>query len=525
MPVLPADGGKELRRGQSLKASGEAVNQRLPNLLPSDRGIMKAFRATPVFVLLVLAATPVSAQMGGPDATTPNAGTITSSVTEILSLATLGMVRTRQDAAQVTRNGTDYRVRLPLSGFSAPADAAVDAVVHPLDGGMLDIASMTFPSAGTIETAATKAGTGRVVFSIGEQTIRGQFDPGLIRPSAFAADFANLRMRSDQGDHSSEQVFERFAVDGTLSAETTSQLNFASRSKATNWDLTARAPNGVETRSLVRKLSGHFAVEGLDRAQGIRLLAAARALLAGTQAPAAGQPSGIPPVQRQDLHALVDAVSGLLTRFEADDTLDDIGFSVGPANSGTIGHMRVNMAGDALKERLNARMDIVMDEFTMTTLSAETAAYVPRHVDMKSVLAGVRTGSLMALLRAAIEPNADPAALQAQVSALLGDAGARAGIESLTFDSGPMRVTGSMRIVPRPNGQLGVEIHMAATGVDTLITEAQGKPALQQALPVMFMAKGMGRPQGDAIVWDIAFGGGRLTVNGVPFGQPSASNR
>jgi hypothetical protein len=29
----------------------------------------------------------------------------------------------------------------------------------------------------------------------------------------------------------------------------------------------------------------------------------------------------------------------------------------------------------------------------------------------------------------------------------------------------------------------------------------------------------MGRVQGENIVWDVALGGGPITINGVPFGQ------
>jgi hypothetical protein len=487
---------------------------------------MQASRATKLFLLLALATSPAQAQTDGPDA-----DAIASSLTEILALATLGTVTAQDQAVQVTRSGADYLVRLPLNGFEAPTDAAVNAVAHPLDGGVWDVTSMTFPSAGTVEMAIPNAGTNRVAFSIGEQTVHVQIDPNFVRPSSFTANLGDVRFSSDQGGQHSEQVFGRYVVDGTLSSEPGGRLDFASHGQATDWHLTAHAPNGFDTDSVVRGLSGRFSVDGLDRTKGTRLLAATRALIAdartpaAAQAAAAGEAPGISPEQRQDLQSLIDAVSGLLSRFEADETLDGISFTVGPANGGTIGRMRINMAGDAADDRLNARIDIGVDDLAMTALSAETAAYVPHHVDIKSVLAGVRTGPLMALLRAATEQNADPAALQAQGMALLGDVGARIGIDSLVFDSGPVRVTASARIAPRPNGQLGGQIHVAATGVDALIAQAAGKPALQQVLPVIFAAKGMGRPEGDALVWDIALGDGPITVNGVPFGQQAAHKR
>jgi hypothetical protein len=501
-----------------------------------ERKSMRAPFPAKLCLLVLLAAAAAQAQA---QSTPPDADAIKSSLAEILSFATLGTVTTQPQAVEVTRSGADYLVRLPLKGFSTPPDAAVNAVARPLDGGMWDIASMTFPSAGTVETVMPHAGASRFTYSISEQTLHGQIDPGFVHPSSFAADLGDVKVHSELGAQRTEQNFEHYAVDGTVTAEPSGGLDLASRAKATNWHLTAHAPNGVDTEAVVRALSGHFSVEGLDRAQGTRLMAAARALLARAQAststpgstpglapdPVPGQPPTISAEQRRDLRAMVDAASGLLTRFESDEALDDVRVTAGPTRSATIGHVRVDMTGDSANDRLNAAMDVALNDFAMEGLPAETAVYVPHQFGMKSVLAGVRTGPLMALLRAATEPNADPVALQAQFMALIGDADTRIGIESLTFDSGPMHVTGSMRAVQRANGQLGADIHVAATGVDALIAQAQGKPALQQVLPVMFMAKGMGRPDGGALVWDISLGDGPMTVNGIPFGQPAARRR
>jgi hypothetical protein len=481
--------------------------------------------------LLSLAAMPAYAQTNPPGADIEAADAITSSLAEIVSLATLGTVTSQQRAAQVTRSGADYLVRLPLRGFLAPPNAAVDAVARPLDGGMWDIESMAFPLSGTVVSTMPNADPGRITYSVGEQAWHGRVDPSFARQSSFAAKLSDVRIRSDLADHRSEQSFERCTLDGSMIADPAGTLSLASRGEATNWRLTAHAAGGPGTDALVRKLAGHFSVEGLDRAKGTRVLAAARALMA--DAPAAtpgqvlapGQAPDITPVQREELRALVDAASGLLTRFQAEETMDDIRLTVGPGKSGSIGRMRLNVAGGVLDERLNARLDLAIDEFAMAALSPDVAAYVPHHVDLKSALSGVRTGPLMALLRDATEPNADPAALQARFMALFGEADAHIGIESLTFDSGPVRVTGSARIVPRADGKPGADIHLSATGIDTLIAQAQGKPALQQALPIMFIAKGMGRPEGGATVWDITFGDGPMKVNGVAFGQPAARKR
>ncbi len=61
--------------------------------------------------------------------------------------------------------------------------------------------------------------------------------------------------------------------------------------------------------------------------------------------------------------------------------------------------------------------------------------------------------------------------------------------------------------------------------MDTLLAQAQSQPNLQQVMPMVFLAKGMGRPEGNNLIWDIRLGDGPLTVNGVPFGQPAGKRR
>ena len=491
-------------------------------------GMMKARKTMPasfwatLCLVLCLAAAPALGQSGQPATNASEADALGSSLTELLALATGGTVATREQAGLVTRNGDNYLVRLPLSGFSKPPDAAVNAVARPLEGGVWDITSVTFPSSGAVQSMTPNS---EVAYSIGEQTIRIQIDPSFVQPSSYSADLGAVSLRSDRFNRHTEQSVDRYVTDGTLSAGTSGDLNFSSRGSATNWRLTARAPDGFETAGEVRTVSGQLSFEGMDRAQGTRLLAAIHALMAGMQPATPSQPPGVSAAQRQGMRAVIDAASGLLSSFQSQQTLDDIRFSVGPAGSGTIGRVRADLTGGAVAERLDARMDLAVDGFVLAGLAPDTAVYVPHHIDMKSALKGVRVGPLMALLRAATEQGADPAALLTQATALLGDTESRVGIESLTFDSGPLRVTGSMRMVPLADGQPGADIHLSATGMDTLISQAEATPALQRALPVMFMARGMGRPDGGGIAWDIAVGDGSMTVNGVAFGQGAGRKR
>ncbi len=226
------------------------------------------------------------------------------------------------------------------------------------------------------------------------------------------------------------------------------------------------------------------------------------------------------PALLAELRVMIDACEGLLTRLEAEETLRQIHFDAGAANHGDIGQVRVALSSEVRNDRLNAKLDVSVDDVILSAVPADVAGYVPRHIEFEPAASGVPTRLLLRLLRDATTAGSDQPDLGTDVTALLDDPDARVGIESLAFSSGPLRMTGSGLLRKQHNGKAGINIHLVATGVDALIAEARGNPSVQTVLPMVFMAKGMARSLGDGLVWDIALGDGVATVNGVPFGQP-----
>jgi hypothetical protein len=482
---------------------------------------MPAARTPTLFLLLALAASPAQAQTSTLD---PDA--VKSSLEQFLSIATFGTVTVRDQSAEVTRSGANYQVRLPLDGFSAPQDAAVNGVVHPTEQGLLDVTSMTLPPAGTIETAPASGSPTPITYSIGHQAITAKVDPGLTMPSSYAADFKAIRLLSEHGEQHGEQTVDRYTINGTVSADSGGLLTLASQGSGTGIRFIGHGPNGFASDVAIRAAAGHFSVEGLDRIQGTRLLTALRGF--PDVGKTSDQPPGMSPDQRQALRAIVEATGGLLNRVEAEEILEDIRFATGAgtiAAGGAVHRLHLNMTGDALAERLNTQFSIGLDGITSSALSAENAVFIPHRIDLKTILSGLRIGPLMALLRAATEPGSDPGALLAQAMTLFADPKVRISIEVLSFDSGPLQINGSAKVVPRPDGQLGADIHIAASGMDKLLAQAQSQPNLQQVMPMVLLAKGIGRPEGDSLIWDISLGGGPMIVNGIPLGQAGGNRR
>jgi hypothetical protein len=498
------------------------ASQHAQRLMPQmNRGPMPPVRPTTLFALLALAGVPALAQTNP-----PNPETVKSTLEQIFSMATLGAVTIKDQGAEVTQAGADFLVRLPLAGFSAPPDAAINTVVRPNENGLLDITSMTFPSAGTIDTALSGGSGSQVTYSIGQQTITAKVDPTLTARSSYQADLRQVRLQSEHGDQQGEQTIDRYLLDGAVSADAAGLLTLASQGSGTGFKFAGHGPNGIGADATVRALAGHFSVEGLNRAQGTRLLAAVRHIAAVEHS--TDDEPGASEEQREAVRAILDAAIGLLGRVEAEETLEDVHFAVdggAAATDGTVDRLRLSVSGEALDQRVSAQFGIVLDGMTSSALTAENAVFIPHHVELKTAVAGLQSAPLIALLRSATEPDADPVALEAQAMTLLADPQTRIGIEALSFDSGPLLVKATARAVTRANGQLGADIHIVGKGVDALLAQVNGKPNLQSVTPMIFMAKGMGRPEGDSLVWDIHLGDGPITVNGTPLGQPKPGKR
>ena len=242
--------------------------------------------------------------------TSADADTLRSSLTEMLSLVSLGTVSIADGPAQVTKSGADVRIQLPLNGFVAPPGASIEALAHPSPGGVWDVTSLTVPPAGALGTSIDKV----VSYTVARQAMHGRLDPKLLTPSTFMADLGAITLQTASGDQSSNQAIERVTLDGTISGAPDSRVDLAAHDTASNWHLVVRDPAGPVADNFARQVGGQVSLTGLDRAQGRRLIAAARSL-AGTAKSAAAQPD-LTPAMRDGLREILAATEGLLTRLK-----------------------------------------------------------------------------------------------------------------------------------------------------------------------------------------------------------------
>jgi hypothetical protein len=448
-------------------------------------------------------------------AQTPEAGLL-----DALSLISGGLLAPRDPPPQVTHDGDLYRVRVPIPALAEPPDAAVDATARPLEAGVWDITALTLPQAGVLNTPAQAAAApGMLTFAIGQQTFHARIDPTLATPSPFKAQLGKITIRTENAPQHTEQTIEQYSTDGTLSGDGHGRMNAHALGALTNWLITGAGDKPSDSfRLSMRSAAIRYNVEGLDRARAEHL----RATLQNRPPAAPTANLTLSPAGRERLHAMIDEFGALLTRFDIDETIQGVHFEAAGTSKVEIGSVRLGLAGDSRDGRMSAHLDISVADPSANMVPPDYAALMPHRVTIRPAVSGVRSEALMQWLRDATAEGSDATALQTRAMALLSDPQAHVGVESLAIETGPLTVQGSARVIALPGNTPGYTVHLTASGLDAMMATLQGNPKAMQIIPMIFLAKGMAKPQGDSLVWDIAYANGAVTVNNVPLAQPPA---
>jgi hypothetical protein len=457
-------------------------------------------------------------------------------------------------AAQVTQDGDQFRVHIPVPQLPAPPDAAIDLAATQTDGGIWNITAVTLPMAGTVlmphanavapepkdgapgpktvppgakaRTPASDAATSPgFAWSIGHEAGQGRLDPGLATPSSYSLELGDIAFHDTTPRPKQRLTIGLLAFDGTVTGETDGRINRRSHARMEKLEFTGTDNANSALVASLRSLDVRSDINGLDRTREAHLRQALATITAHPPAAApADQPHPLPPLQRNLLRTMLDDSAGLLSGLNFEETFQGLHFEL-PKASGDIGQIRIAMAGETDNDRLAAHVDIGVDDPILPFVTPQYALFVPHHASIRFAVAGISPEALQDFLHAATAEDANPAALRIQAVALLNQTGANAGIETLSLEAGPLLLQGSARLRPMPDGTVAVNILLKGRGLDALLAQVQADPRTRPSAPVLLSAKGMGKAEGDALVWNIALDHGLLTVNGVPVGPNTIAPR
>jgi hypothetical protein len=480
---------------------------------------MSPFR--PRSLLLAAAALVVSAQ--APASAPPaidhaGAQAIVEGVHAMLA-GVLGTLAPASGLLHATVQGDHYRIEIPVAhrwNGGAVGGDSLGADLLPLGQGRWQVANGALP--GRLEFSIDHPPPG--VASLTTMTIKeggfaGVIDTTLATPTQLDFHVAdeNLMGQGPQlsnGGHldaARGSLLVTPAADGRVTVVSTSSLRGMR---------TTAVAGKLKTSSAVASASGSLRIDNLSL-PALRAGVRAITTLATLPVPAPGTSGGTStdPAVRKELHTLIADLASGATSISMQSSESGIALHGAGPVQGTIGHVGFGMR---LAERngsvaLALRFVLEKPSFPAIVPAGILATFMPSRVVLRPRLAGIDAAALRRTLDAAVD-SPEPNALPALAMAVLDAHPATVAIDSLLIDTGPARITGHGTLTVRGPGDAQGSATLRATGLDAAIKELSADPGGQQALGMLIFLKGLGKPEGDAVVWRLVFDGHKLLVNG-----------
>lgn len=439
-----------------------------------------------------------------------------------------GLLGPGAEAAKLTPTvvpeGDHYRLTLPIPGLVNEATAT--AKVRPLDHGRWGLDALQLPSSmyynAHLPGPGGKPSSTAVRITLGSQHWNGVIDPALKSRSELTADVHDVQVHSVGPLERQDQRIKEDSLTASLQPGQNGRLDFQQSGTVTGWSTTATIQGKPAMSFGAERVSTTGRIVGLDRNQ-VSALASAVAELIRTLPPEIATDGPKPPLDpaaRAALRQIVESLRGIFTSFQAEETFDGLHVALSGKGEATVHHARFGIGGSAPKGLLHTWIDLSVDGMTVPGVPPQYAGLVPQNLTLRPSVAGVPADIVMKLLLDATRPNANLALLRAEAQTLMNTPGATVALEKIGFNIGPTVVSGNGHLTVTGSNQYQGEAHLTATGFDALMKEAHENPTLQTAMPALIMLRGLAKPEGDRLVWNVVAAGGAVTVNGIELIKP-----
>ena len=436
----------------------------------------------------------------------------------------------------ITAESDHYRIELPFAAALSDATGAtieadpISAELKPLDGGRWRIDDFRWPSplhaSFALSERGEASGTEKLTVTIADQEQHGVLDPSLATPSVWDARIKGYasQITGMKDDGSRKATIDEAVAHLRWEPTSSGRVSVRETSEAHLITTNAVAANvGLRAMSIER-MQGQMQAEDVAPAQVAQLLRAMMVLVpigltAEKQALAGGgaandRPSKLNDKERAAARDTLMALAGLLGGFEEHWTAENLHI-VGNSFSWRVAKLMAGFGAGTPDGRSAVHFDVALDGLESPDVPPGVLRdNLPHHVAIALSIGGIRSSDLHALLlRAADSKGSDPK-LKDAVLGLLAKEPLVVGLDNVELDFGPAQVRGKGEVRLSNLDHYQGEAHIAARGLDKLIKEANGVPDLAQAMPALFMLKGIGKQDGDKTVWNVAFHDRELLVNG-----------
>ncbi len=393
--------------------------------------------------------------------------------------------------------------------------APVTATLRAMDGGRWALDAIRLPPDLRL-SAATPQGESVWTLTLRDQDAHAVIDPALATTSSWDGRFGGyaLHWQGPGGERQTEAVHVVSHLAWQPAAAGRIDVTATGRSELLTTNARMDRQGLVSFSAARTDAAGH-----IDALLPARVPALIQAALAAAPLLTPDASRHMSPGLRGALGAVLDVAGDLLAGFGEQVTMRDVHLHT----RGMDLAMRMLAFGvnvSAPDGRIALKLHFAMDGLDGgAALPGGVGGDLVRHIALTPRLTGLPAGRVLALLHEALAHGGEDPALPAEAAALMRDNPLAVGVDDFSLELGPARFTaaGDMQVLGAD--QVSGQARLRATGIDALIRDARDQPALGQVMPLLVFLKGLGEPDGDATVWNIAYTGGHLTVNGTDLSQ------
>ena len=408
--------------------------------------------------------------------------------------------------------GDHFRVEIPIAaafsmfGFDA-GNASLGAELRALSGGSWSVDNAKIPQ--PFRVAPPTGGAWSM--KLGDQKISMIIDPSLATTSSLDAVLTD-EITTTEGDKSADiSRMGKSRTNITWTPTKGGRMNIAASMTAEKLATAQMMADGTivswsaDSTSATGKADA-VAMDGFGAmSQMIRDLIASDS---------GGSDTALSPAAKKQARALVAAFSNLFSGIEMEQSIE--GMRIEAAGmSGSVGKFAIGFGAGAPEGNIDLHMSFTLEGLDSPAVPKGAAReLLPRKLTFRPYIAGLPRAAVISLLNQAIDNDGkDTKALERRLSAMLRKTPLTVGVDYITLDMGPAKLTGDMSVDVSGTEDFTGEATFTIKGFERLIRMASTTPELKDAIPVLTMLERLGEKEGDETTWKIGYEKGTLTVN------------
>ena len=416
-----------------------------------------------------------------------------------------------------------YAGEMPGMGGVTVTGDPITVSLKPLDDTRWSILGMHIPSPVRIDNpGATEGQIKSYAIKVAEQNTQGVIDTTLATPSSYDTTMRDYTSVSEGPMGTQTSHVDRLTGHSVWAPAGDGRVNIQTESTGAKMASSATLPDGTPFSFTIEQLAGKGHVDAIRVSEVGSIIRSAAELVPVIEAASKSAPPSddakppVPEAARPAARALLASLRNLLGGYEQQFTMQQIKFDAG-GHSGSLANAAMGVGGGAPDGKLDFHMTMALDGPDSPEIPPGIIHdYLPRHLAFKPHISGVPSQDLADLISRAIDSNgSDDDELTQMAIGLLAKGPLSVGLDDLSLDMGPGSLKGSGAVQVSSPTDFVAQAALRLTGYDALMHDAAIRPELKPAGPVMIFLKGIGKQEGDAIVWNISFQDKTLLVNGT----------